>query len=301
MFPAPNPLPWQPYPAAPIPRSSPRRVYLARRQWLSPQLLRIWLTGRAHPESPNSLADFPSHALGCHVKLLLPTPAQTQLTLPHWSDTGAVWPAAELRPISRTFTLAAWDPQRQQVAIDIAMPSEKPMHSQPGPAAHFARYAPLGSPLGLAGPGGPVLANLAARHWYLFADLTGLALVRALLAMKPPQLQARAFIHLPANSQTLALPGVHWCIGSGQPLLQQAEQLGALNLAHSWVVLACEHTDWRALEHHWLRSRALPRQRLYSLPYWRAEQSEEHFHHERHQALDAIPAAHWHTPTEAQT
>lgn len=295
---------WQPYPAAPFARSSPRRVYLARRQWLSQNLVRIWLSGK-HPDAPgdslagypnNSLAGFPGHSPGCHIKLLLQQPHQSRLHLPRWSEAGALWPTAELRPISRTFTLAAWDAHSQQVAIDCVI------HRNPGPAGRFAQFAPVGSALGLAGPGGPVLANLAASHWYLFADLTGLALVRALLAVKPPQVRARAFVSLPGNGQTLALPGIDWCIEAGlRSLLYQAEQLKNLPPSNSWVVLACEHSDWRRLEQHWLNSRALPRHQLYSLPYWRSQQSEEHFHAERHQALDTTPAAHWHSPTAPAT
>lgn len=278
---------WKPYPAQPFLRSSPRRVYLARRQWLSPQLLRIWLTGRCHPQGADNLADYPHPALGCHIKLLLQTPPQRQLTLPRWSESGPVWPEAALRPISRTFTLADWDPTSSQLAIDIAV------HDQPGPGGQFARYAPIGSPVGLAGPGGPVLANLAARYWFLFADLTGLALLRALLHLKPAHVQARAFVALPANGQTLPIEGLDWCIDLQQPLLQRAQHLDCVDVARSWVVLACEHRAWQALQRHWVEQRGLPRQNLYSLPYWRADQSEEHFHQERHQTLDAIPAALW--------
>lgn len=288
MFNTPNPT-WQPYPAEPFGRSSPRRVFLARRQWLSPQLLRIWLAGRIPANAMDSLADFEQQAFGSHVKLLLQRPEQTQLCLPHWSETGPVWPEAALRPISRTFTLADRDPASGQLAIDIAV------HAKPGPAGLFARYAPIGSPVGLAGPGGPVLANLAAAQWWLFADLTGLALVRALMHIKPAQIKASAFISLPANGQTLHIAGVHWCLGAKpQQLLETATHLRAVDVQRSWVVLACEHQDWLSLQHHWLVQRNLPRQNLYSLPYWRAEQNEENFHQERHRALDAIPATLWH-------
>jgi NADPH-dependent ferric siderophore reductase len=250
--------------------------------------VRIWLSGRTDPTAADCLADFPHWAVGSHIKLLLQRPGQLQLSLPHWTDQGPVWPDAHLRPISRTFTLAAWDPTCCQVAIDFAV------HEQPGPAAQFARHAPLHSPVGLAGPGGPVLANLDAEQWWLFADLTGLALVRALLRIKPPQVQVQAFISLPANGQTLPMPGVHWCIGE-HALVAQAQQLARVDVAHSWVVLACEYHPWQRLQHHWLNQRQLPRHNLYSLPYWRAQQTEECFHSHRHQALDALPATHWHT------
>lgn len=276
---------WQPYPAEPFPRSSPRKVYLARRQWLSPQLMRIWLTGRSHPQGPDNLAGFPQSAQGSQVKLLLQRPEQAYLSLPHWSPNGPVWPDTALRPISRSFTLADWDPTTGQVAIDLVI------HERPGPAGEFARYAPIGSPVGLAGPGGPVLANLAAPQWWLFADLTGLPLVRALLRSKPATVKARAFVALPAKGQTLPIPGVHWCIGNAA-LLAQAAQLEAVEAA-SWVVIACEQQPWQSLQQHWLEQRQLPRHNLYSLPYWRTQQNEESFHHERHQALDAIPAQHW--------
>jgi NADPH-dependent ferric siderophore reductase len=300
-----SPIAWQPYPPAPFERTSPRQVYLAGRQWLSPQLIRIWLAGTS-PELPNaqdSLADFPAQALGCHIKLLLKRPEQARLVLPHWSADGARWPDADLRPISRTLTLADWDATKLQVAIDIAA------HGKLGPAGEFARFAPLHTAVGLAGPGGPVIANLAAQQWWLFADLTGLPLVRSLLQLKPPNVHARAFVELSQQSQTLpqhsqtlpiASPHVHWCIRKGDAassvcLLDQAEQLSDINLAQSWVVLACEHQQWQALYQHWILKRRLPLKNLYALPYWRERQTEEHFHEQRHRILDQIPPAHWHT------
>lgn len=137
-------------------RSAPRLLHVQRTQDLAPNLRRVFLGG---PQ----LAGFPSDSAGAHIKLMLPLPGQHEPVLPTLGADGPIWPPAEIRPITRTYTVAAIDTQRGELAVDFVL------HGDNGPASRWANAAQPGAAIGVAGPAAPPRFFAAADYFLLLS------------------------------------------------------------------------------------------------------------------------------------
>src|SRR5437016_8029111 len=95
----------------PAPRTPPRLLRVRRTRQLTPHMRRITLAGEA-------LAGFPTDSDGGHIKLLLPRPGQVEPVLPTLGPDGPIWPADDIRPIARTYTVGRHDPAAGELDID---------------------------------------------------------------------------------------------------------------------------------------------------------------------------------------
>lgn len=264
-------------------RTPPRMLRVRRTEQLSPCMLRVVLAG---PE----LQGFPEHCEGGHIKLLLPRPGQTEPVLPTLGPDGPVWPPAHVRPIARTYTVAAYDSAAGELSVDFVL------HEAPGPASSWACAAIPGSAIGIAGPGGPRRFDPQADHFLLFGDPSALPVMAAVLAKLPAHASGDVFIEVPdaAEIQLLRYPSrmrLHWLIrgearpGASKRLLNAARAL-AWPAGTVSVTLAGESHQVIALRQHLLHERGMVTERLYAVPYWKDQHTEEAYHAERHQIMD---------------
>jgi NADPH-dependent ferric siderophore reductase len=268
-------------------RTPPRMLRVRRTEQLSPQMRRIVLAG---PE----LAGFPADSDGAHIKLLLPRPGQREPILPTLGPDGPVWPAREISPISRTYTVSRYDPAAGELSVDFVL------HGDDGPASSWALRARAGDAVGVAGPGGPRRFHPDAGCYLLFGDPSALPVIASVLAHLPARARGHAFIEIPDSAEIQELrypPGVvlHWLIrGAVRPgastLLLKAARALAWPSAMVSVTLAGESRQVIAVREHLLRERGMEADALYAVPYWKDLHTEEAYHAERHQIMNSFEA-----------
>ncbi|MBS0057818.1 siderophore-interacting protein, partial [Yersinia sp. Marseille-Q3913] len=239
-------------------------------------------------ESP-ALHNYPPQCGGAHLKVFLPLAGQTQPELPVPGEKGPVWPAANVRPIVRTYSVRAIRPELCEIDIEFAI------HDHHGPAVNFARNARPGDWLGITNPGGPETLLPAATYRYLVGDPSSLPAIAALLESLPADAKGHAIIRVNTPQDVLDLikpAGVElsWVIGGTEKTQEVITQFCALNLSmeESAFWIAGEDSLVVQLRRYLRREKGGDRQQLYAIPYWREGLNEEDYHHKRHQVMDNI-------------
>lgn len=260
----------------------PRLVQVKKVVDISPHLRRITF------ESP-ALHNYPPQCGGAHLKVFLPLAGQTQPELPVPGEKGPVWPAANVRPIVRTYSVRAIRPELCEIDIEFAI------HDHHGPAVNFARNARPGDWLGITNPGGPETLLPAATYRYLVGDPSSLPAIAALLESLPADAKGHAIIRVNTPQDVLDLikpAGVElsWVIGGTEKTQEVITQFCALNLSmeESAFWIAGEDSLVVQLRRYLRREKGGDRQQLYAIPYWREGLNEEDYHHKRHQVMDNI-------------
>jgi NADPH-dependent ferric siderophore reductase len=260
----------------------PRLVQVKKVVDTSPHLRRITF------HSP-TLQNYPSDCAGAHLKIFLPLASQTQPELPVLGEKGPIWPAAERRPIVRTYSVRAVRPDLCELDIEFAI------HDHRGPAVDFARNAKVGDWLGITNPGGPETMLPAAAYSYLVGDPSSLPAIAALLETLPANAEGHAIIRVDSPQDVLNLikPAgleLSWVIGGTEKTDDVITQFCALNLLMeaSTFWLAGEDSMVVKLRRYLRRERGCERQQLYAVPYWREGLNEEDYHHKRHEVMDNI-------------
>ncbi|CNH46360.1 siderophore-interacting protein [Yersinia mollaretii] len=262
--------------------SPPRLVQVKKVVDISPHLRRITF------HSP-TLEHYPSDCGGAHLKVFLPLAGQTQPELPILGEKGPVWPAADVRPIVRTYSVRAVRPALGEIDIEFAI------HEHSGPAVNFARTAKPGDWLGITHPGGPETLLPVATYRYLVGDPSSLPAIAALLESLPATAQGHAIIRVDTPQDVLDLikpAGVEltWVIGGTDKTKDVVTQFCALNLSmeESAFWIAGEDSMVVQLRRYLRREKGCERQQLYAVPYWREGLNEEDYHHKRHEVMDNL-------------
>lgn len=260
----------------------PRLVQVKSIVDTSPHLRRITF------QSP-TLQDYPPHCAGAHLKIFLPLAGQQQPVLPVLGEKGPVWPAAEIRPIVRTYSVRAIRPQLSEIDIEFAL------HDHSGPAVNFARNAKVGDWLGITNPGGPAPMLPAAKYSYLVGDPSSLPAIAALLETMPTDAKGHAIIRVETQQDMLDLikpVGVElsWVIGGTKKTTDVVTQFYTLDvsLEEATFWLAGEDAMVVQLRRYLRREKVCERQQLYAIPYWREGLNEEGYHQQRHAVMDDI-------------
>ncbi len=273
----------------PAVRSGPRMLYVKRTQRLTPSLQRITLAG---PQ----LAGFPLDSAGSHIKLFLARAGQREPVLPTLGPDGPIYPPPEIRPISRTYTVAHFDAIAGELEVDFVVHAH-----QAGPAAQWAKHAQIGDAIGLAGPGGPPRALSKAQAYLLLGDPSAFAMIRATLEALPSNAQGVCLLEVANDEEILPLghpPGIamHWRVrGTSQPAAQSSLLLDAVR-AWRWpaglvsATLAGESTQMVRVRDFLLAERNVSKTNMYAVPYWKEQLTEEAYHLERHRIMDEVAA-----------
>ncbi|WP_440054720.1 siderophore-interacting protein [Pseudoalteromonas sp. T1lg65] len=267
----------------PIKPSGPRRVHCVGKRYITPNLLRITVSGE-------QLQGFPTGHGGAHIKLFFANRESGTLELPIRDAEGKIhWP--ENRPVTRAYTVRAYRPEVNELDIDFVV------HGDKSPASGWAVHAVIGSELGVAGPGGPD-PLLAAADWHVLAgDLTAVPAISALLEGLVESAQAEVFIEVDslAEQHTLQHPkgvNVHWL----QRIRGDHEQLARAiknttvptNATSISAFIAGENSAVLACRKQLIRDFKLTKKQLYAIPYWRRGQDEETYHEQRHVIMDEV-------------
>lgn len=168
------------------PERKPRKPHSAkvvRTERLTPHMQRVVLGG-------DTLAEFATSGRTDHyVKLLFGPPG---LTYPEPFDLERIreeFPR-EQWPVTRTYTVRAWDPETLELSLDFVV------HGDEGLAGPWALRAQPGEIVRFMGPGGAYAPDTSA-DWHLLAgDESALPAIAAALESLPDAATVRAFVEV---------------------------------------------------------------------------------------------------------
>lgn len=271
--------------STPAKRTPPRLLQVIRTQFLSDVMRRITLNGR-------DLHDFPEDRNGAHIKVFLPRPDQHKPVLPTLGPKGPIWPAAHLRPITRTYSVRRYSSKTNELDIDFVL------HGADSPASGWALNAIPGDFLGVAGPGGPDPLLAPASQHFIAGDLTALPAICALLESLPEQAHGHAVVEIDHEDFRQSIEHhtqikLQWVlrksgVNASDNTLMQAIQQARLPIAEGSVsaFVAGENSSVLAVRDYLRQTYGLRKSELYAVPYWHRGQDEETYHQERHRIMD---------------
>ena len=164
------------------------------------------------------------------------------------------------------------DPEAREIDVDVVL------HEPRGPACAGAAAAPLGAPVGYAGPRVDFAPRDDADWLLLCGDETALPAIAAILETAPPRAQVLAVVEVadPDEEHELALPDgadVRWVHRDGAPAATSshlADALRSLELpdgpGQAWG--AAESRIARDVRDVLRGERGMPRKHVKATGYW---------------------------------
>ncbi|MDO4878313.1 MAG: siderophore-interacting protein [Neisseria sp.] len=259
----------------------PRLVQVREAVTLSPHLRRIVF------HSPE-LADYPPGPAGAAFKLLLPPPGLSVPQLPLSAGRGGVrWADESAKPLSRTYTVRAFDSASCTLTVDFVL------HGTDGPASAFAEKAEPGQTAGITAPRRGRMLQQAA-HYLFVGDLTALPAIAAMTESLPAYARGRVLLLLPDEADIpadLVLPDgmmMQYFVGGEGQYGAVADAVAAFPPAggDAYVWFAAEAGLVARLRPIARGDWGLPPARCYAVPYWRRGEAEEVYHNKRHEFVD---------------
>lgn len=265
------------------PRFSLRKLEVLRVTQITPHMRRVTVGG-------DEIAGFPEQCNGANIKLFFPRPGQTEPVLPTITPQGPVWPPAEVRPFTRTYTIRRYTPETGELDIDFVL------HGDEGPASRWAMNATPGTVIGVGGPRSQGNIVPPADWYLLIGDETALPAISAILESLSPSARGAAFIEV-ANAHEeqviefeaqITLTWLHRNgVRQGQStLLQEAVRQIALPQEGVYAWVTAEAAAVKNIRAYLREDCGLTRQAMYAVPYWRAGLAEEDYHDERHRVME---------------
>ena len=171
---------------APRPTRQARVAEVVRTTRVTPHLVRVVLGG-------DGLAGFPAGAFTDHyVKLLFP-PADAPYAVPFDVERVRAEHPPESWPVTRTYTVRAWDARAGELTIDFVH------HGEEGLAGPWAAAARPGDLVQLLGPGGAYTPSPDADWHLLVGDDSALPAIAAAVGRLPAGRPARVFVEVPTE------------------------------------------------------------------------------------------------------
>lgn len=237
-----------------------RHVQLLAREHISPGFVRLTLGG---PE----LQGFTSAGFDDHVKLILPQAGLEKPNLPTMVD-GRPHIDGE-RPTMRDYTPLRFDAAANTLLMDFAT------HGT-GPAVQWARSAPIGQWLGLAGPRGSMVLPADLQWHWLLGDETAMPAIERRLAELPAGTRAvvRVQVADPADQRawgSAAHLDVQW-VGS----LEDAVQALEIPPGDGFIWAAGEHRAMAQLRRQLLAKAGVNPRRMRIASYWKQGEAGHH-------------------------
>lgn len=244
------------------------RGTVLRTERLTPHMIRVVLGG-------DGLANFAAGEFTDHyVKLQFPRPGVEYPEPFNMERIRAEMPR-EQWPVTRTYTVRAWDAEARELTIDFVY------HGDQGVAGPWAANAKPGDELGFLGPGG-AYAPSADAGWHLLAgDESALPAIAASLERLPAGVPARVLIEVAGPEERQDLPGgveVTWLYRGGEKvgdLLADAVQKLDWPDGEVHAFVHGEANFVKTLRRYLRVERQLPMERLSISGYWRLGRDED--------------------------
>ncbi|MEL7536564.1 MAG: siderophore-interacting protein [Pseudomonadota bacterium] len=252
--------------APPRTRPKPRILEVARTEQLSPNMLRVVLTG-------DELSGWPPGSDGANIKIGIPDPGWSSDDLRARMEQGP-------RPVIRTYTARRFDVDRNELAVDFVL------HGDVGIAASWASRARRGAPLAVAGPSGLKLPTRDADWYLVYADMSAMPAAEAALESLPPTTRGHVIFDVlsAADRRAIAVPEnmtLTWLINT-HPETPSTEQLDCVK-SLSWpdgrasVFVAGEAGVVRKFRTWLLDEKNVAKADAYISGYWKVGLVEEQY------------------------
>jgi NADPH-dependent ferric siderophore reductase len=253
-----------------------RTLTVAAVHTLTPHMRRLTLTG-------DSLADLHSDGFDDHIKLLLPAPGETAVTLPpRDSDGRPDWSASDKpRPIARDYTPRRIDRAARVLEIDFTL------HGS-GPAALWAARAQVGDTALVAGPRGSMVVPADLQWQWLIGDESALPAIGRRLEELPDDVAVTVVVECEQNedlpllqlgSQRRLLRVLRPAGGTGEemaaPLLETLRSLPAPE-GRGHAFAAAESHTVKAVRELLIAHHGLSKGQIRASAYWRRGDSGHH-------------------------
>lgn len=252
--------------AAPTGRREPppfRLVTLARKEQLSVRMIRVTFTGE-------DLRGLEIEEPAASVRLLLPSPGETELVIPRWNGNEFLTEDGS-RPAIRTFTPRRFDPASLQLDIDMVI-------HDGGVASEWASNAKAGYPAAVSGPGRGYLPSADVTAFVLAGDETAIPAISQLLESIDPTKPIQVHIEIADPEAQLLLPDhpratlvwhvLHPGAAPGSALVAAIEQADFKADAHIWC--AGEAASMHSIRNHLFNERGVIRSQATVRGYWKA-------------------------------
>ena len=232
-----------------------RHLQLLSREQISPGFVRLTLVGE--------LRDFASDGFDDHFKLILPQDGLDKPLLPAMVDGKPFIDGP--RPTMRDYTPLRWT--TNTLTVDFAL------HDS-GPATEWARNAPMGSWIGVAGPRGSMVIRKDFDWYCLFADASGLPAVERALAELPATAKVTVRLAVAAADRRALASQAQLDLQWVDSLVDAAQAL-ELPASEGFVWAAGEHNDMAALRKVVVANGATPK-RMRISAYWKHGNADHH-------------------------
>ncbi|MDN5749718.1 MAG: siderophore-interacting protein [Pseudonocardia sp.] len=241
--------------------TAPRLLQVRRSERITPRMIRVTLGG-------DELAGFSGDGPDRRIKMFFPVPGQDRPAVPRAASGGPVWPAGEVRPAIRTYTVRRFDPGAGELDVDFVL------HEGHGPAAAWARDARPGSWVAVSEPGGRYAPDPTADFHVVIGDETALPAVATVLDALPPGVPVFAFLEVADAAEEQDLPTtVRWVHRGdrepGEPLTE-AVRAAEFPPGRGQAWLSGESACVKDLRRHLFDDRGIDRRAVYATGYWRA-------------------------------
>ncbi|GAA3135199.1 siderophore-interacting protein [Streptomyces rameus] len=177
------------------PGRKPRKAHTAqvvRTERLTPHMQRVVLGGEG-------LAGFAADTCTDHYVKLLFGPAGVTYPEPYDLERIRAEFSREQWPVTRTYTVRGWDPERRELSLDFVI------HGDEGLAGPWAMRAQPGETVRFMGPGGAYAPDPAA-DWHLLAgDESALPAIARALETLPADARAHAFVEVSGPEEELKI------------------------------------------------------------------------------------------------
>ncbi|MFF1736404.1 siderophore-interacting protein [Streptomyces sp. NPDC058247] len=244
------------------------RGEVLRTERLTPHMQRVVLGG-------DGLAAFAAGSSTDHyVKLQFPLAG---VTYPEPFDLGRIREELprEQWPVTRTYTVRAWDPVARELTLDFVV------HGDEGIAGPWARDVQPGASVHLAGPGGAYAPDAGA-DWHLLAgDESALPAIAAALEALPEDAVAHAFVEVSDATEEQKIDSaaqVVWLHRGDRPVgeaLVEAVRGLAFPAGRVHAFVHGEAGFVKDLRRHLRTEREIPREDLSISGYWRLGHNED--------------------------
>jgi NADPH-dependent ferric siderophore reductase len=256
-----------------------RMLTVLRTQQISPQLLRVTLTGE-------ELRGFVSASFDDHVKVFFPAAGQDKPVLPTMGPDGISMPPGAPRPAARDYTPRRYDADALELDIEFVLHGD-------GPASTWAARAQPGKIIGVGGPRGSFVVPTGYDWHLLIGDETALPAIARRLDELPAGTQAIALIEVDDASAEIPLANrdgvsVRWVhrdgarrqeAGGVTPLEQACREV-ELPPGEGYVWAAAESAVARGVRGVMVQERGIDKSRIRASSYWKRGAVAVHETHE---------------------
>lgn len=251
-------------------KRTPRTAEVVRATWLTRSMRRVVFTG---PD----LACLREMPCTDHYLKILFAPHGCDYRWPFDPDGMKATEPAHRWPVTRTYTVRAYDPERNEMSIDFVV------HGDEGLAGPWAARAVAGDRIGFFGPGGGYAPDPSADRHLLVGDESAVPAIAAALDRLGDTARATVFLEVEGADDELVLsasPDVHvtWVHRSGRPYGEAlAETVRAAGVP-AGDVQAFVHGNAdmiRRLRRYLFSELDFNRQRVSMSGYWRTGQTED--------------------------